>query len=101
MGRRFGIDFSSILVGLEGQVGRPNRAKREPKHDLAGQERPQQGKRPRQVNQVKLSQWRRKSKSPYLGGEGFTLPKRGGPPQGSEPLVPLGVVASFFDLLAI
>ena len=61
MGRRFGIDFSSILVGLEGQVGRPNRDKREPKHDLGGQERPQQGKRPRQVNQVKLSQWGRKS----------------------------------------
>ena len=74
MGRRFGIDFSSILVGLEGQVGRPNRAKREPKHDLGGQERPQQGKRPRQVNQVKLSQWRRKTDAPYLGGKGFTLP---------------------------
>ena len=31
MGGRFGIEFSSILVGLEGQVGKPNRAKREPK----------------------------------------------------------------------
>ena len=56
MGGRFGIDFSSILVGLEGQVGMPNRAKREPKHDLAGQRRPQQGKTPRQANQVKSSQ---------------------------------------------
>jgi hypothetical protein len=74
MGGRFGIDFSSILVGLKSQVGRPNRAKREPKHDLGGQERPQQGKRPRQANQVKLSQWGGKTSQWVLGGEGFTLP---------------------------
>ena len=74
MGGRFGIDFSSILVGLEGQVGRPNRAKREPKHDLGGQERPQQGKRPRQVNQVKSNQSRGNLGGTPLGGEGFTLP---------------------------
>ena len=74
MGGRFGIDFSSILVGLEGQVGRPNRAKREPKHDLGGQERPQQGKRPRQVNHVKLNQSGGKISLAPLGGEGFTLP---------------------------
>ena len=77
MGGRFGIDFSSILVGLEGQVGRPNRAKREPKHDLGGQERPQQGKRPRQVNQVKLSQWGGKTDAPYLGGRGLPYLKGG------------------------
>ena len=74
MGGRFGIDFSSILVGLEGQVGRPNRAKREPKHDLAGQERPQQGKTPKQASQKKLSLARRKMTPGVLGGEGFTLP---------------------------
>ncbi len=30
----FGNDFSMILVGLEGQVGWPNRARRVPKHVL-------------------------------------------------------------------
>ena len=43
MGRHLGIDFSSILVDLGGQVGKPNRAKREPKQDMRGQGRPSQG----------------------------------------------------------
>ena len=71
---RVGIDFSLILVGLEGQVGRPNRAKTEPKHDLAGQGRPQRGKTAKQASQVKLSEWRRKIGTVVLRGEGFTLP---------------------------
>ena len=71
---RVRIDYSSIMVGLEGQVRRPNRAKREPKHDLAGQERPQQGKTPKQASQKKLSFVQRKMGTVVLGGEGFTLP---------------------------
>ena len=74
MGGRVGIGFSSILVGLEGQVGRPNPARRGPKHDLTGQGRPRQDKRPRQASQVQSSQERRARTSLVLGREGFTLP---------------------------
>ena len=77
MGWRVGIDFSSILVGLGGLVGRPNRARRAPKRDLTGQGRPQEGERSRQASQVRSKVARR---SPgnlgrrLAGGEGFTLP---------------------------
>ena len=43
MGSHLGIDFSAILVDLGSQVGKPNRAKREPKQDMRGQGRPSQG----------------------------------------------------------
>ena len=74
MGGRVGIDFSSSLVSLESQVGTPNRARRGLKHDLTGEGRPQQGKRPRQVSHVKSSKGRRIIRGVERDWEGFTLP---------------------------
>ena len=73
--------MSSILVGLGGQVGRPNRARRAPKRDLTGQGRPQQGERSRQASQVRSKVARR---SPIIlarrlaGGGGVYLTLKGG-----------------------
>ena len=80
-GGRVGIDFSWILVGLGGQVGRPNRARRAPKRDLTGQGRPQEGERSRQASQVRSKVARR---SPSIlthrlpGGGGVYLTLKGG-----------------------
>ena len=77
MGGRVGIGFSLMLVGLEGQVGRPNRARRGPKHVLTGQGRPPQDKTPRQASQVMSSlggEIKAREGQSHVGREGFTLP---------------------------
>ena len=86
MGGRIGIGFSSIWVGLEGQVGRPNRARRGPKHDLTGQGRPRQDQRPRQASQVQSSQGRRGRAWMVLGGRGLPYLKGGDPALKCPPL---------------